>query len=55
MVDYKSIRTPFDFKAKFSSDDIPFANRSQFHGVIGSLQYLTITRSDFSYSVNFVS
>jgi hypothetical protein len=55
MVDCKPISTPLEAKTKTLSADTPLDDPSYFRGLVGSLQYLTLTSPDLSYSVNFVS
>ena len=55
MVDCKPNSTPLEAKMKMTSNNTPFDDPSYFRGLVGSLQYLTLTRPDISYSVNFVS
>jgi hypothetical protein len=55
MIDCKPMSTPLEAKTKTSSADTPLDDPSYFRGLVGSLQYLTLTRPDLSYSVNFVS
>ncbi|XP_028196718.1 uncharacterized protein LOC114381684 [Glycine soja] len=55
MVDYKPKITPLEAKMKMTSNNTPLDDPSYFCGLVGSLQYLTLTRPDISYSVNFVS
>jgi len=55
MIDCKPKSTPLEAKMKMMSNNTPFDDPSYFHGLVGSLQYLTLTRPNISYSVNFVS
>ncbi|XP_028215143.1 uncharacterized protein LOC114397251 [Glycine soja] len=55
MVDCKPKSTPLEAKMKMTSNTTPLDDPSYFRGLVGSLQYLTLTRPDISYSVNFVS
>ncbi|XP_020206019.1 uncharacterized protein LOC109791167 [Cajanus cajan] len=55
MVDYKLMSTPLEAKTKIGSNNTPLDAPSYFHGLVGALQYLTLTRPDLSYSVNYVS
>ena len=55
MIDCKPMSTPLEAKTKTSSADTPLDDPSHFRGLVGSLQYLTLTRPDLSYNVNFVS
>ena len=42
-------------KTKGLDNDVLLDDFSSYRGIIGALQYLTLTRPDLSYSVNFVS
>jgi predicted KAP-like P-loop ATPase len=55
MVDCKPMSTPLEAKTKNISNTSLLEDPSFFHELIGVLQYLTLTRSDLSYNVNFVS
>ncbi|XP_028214913.1 uncharacterized protein LOC114396957 [Glycine soja] len=55
VVDCKPKSTPLEAKMKMTSNGTPYDDPSYFRGLVGSLQYLTLTRPDISYSVNFVS
>ena len=55
MVDCKPKSTPLEAKMKMTSNTTPLDDPSYFRGLVGSLQYLTLTHPDISYSVNFVS
>lgn len=55
MTDCQPMPTPMAQKLDLTSDDTPVADPSFFRGLVGALQYLTLTRPDLSYSVNFVS
>jgi hypothetical protein len=47
--------TPLEAKTKISSNDILMEDPSYYRGIVGALQYLTLTRPDLSFSVNYVS
>ncbi|XP_058099884.1 uncharacterized mitochondrial protein AtMg00810-like [Magnolia sinica] len=51
----KPMSTPLEAKTKTSSNDILLDDPSYFRGLVGALQYLTLTRPNLSYSVNYVS
>ena len=55
MLDCKPMSTPLDVKLKPPEHSTPLADPSFYCGIVGALQYLTLTRSDLSYSVNYVS
>ncbi|KAL6316580.1 hypothetical protein AAG906_018835 [Vitis piasezkii] len=55
MVDYKPISTPLKAKTRTSSNNVLLEDQSYFRGLVGALQYLTLTRLDLSYSVNYAS
>ncbi|XP_028223511.1 uncharacterized protein LOC114405009 [Glycine soja] len=55
MVDCKPKSTPLEAKMKMTSNTTPLDDPSYFRGLVGSLQYLTLTHPNISYSVNFVS
>jgi hypothetical protein len=55
MVDCKPMSTPLEAKTKISSNDILMEDPSYYRGIVGALQYLTLTRPDLSFSVNYVS
>jgi len=55
MVDYKPISTPLEAKTKTSSNNVLLEDLSYFRGLVGALQYLTLTRPDLTYSVNYAS
>ncbi|XP_022866816.1 uncharacterized protein LOC111386580 [Olea europaea var. sylvestris] len=47
--------TPLEAKMKTSSNDILLEDPSYYRELVGALQYVTLTRPDLSYSVNYVS
>ena len=47
--------TPLEAKTKTSSNGVLLEDPSYFRGLVGALQYLTLTRPDLSYSVNYAS
>lgn len=55
MVDCQPMPTPLDLKHNPPIDSEPLSDPTSFRGIVGSLQYLTLTRPDLSFSVNFVS
>ncbi|WJZ95061.1 hypothetical protein VitviT2T_013856 [Vitis vinifera] len=55
MVDCKPISTPLEAKTRTSSNNVLLEDPSYFRGLVGALQYLTLTRLDLSYSVNYAS
>lgn len=55
MVDYKPMSTPLETKTKISSNDILVEDSNYYRGLVGALQYLTLTHLDLSFSVNYVS
>ncbi|GAU19509.1 hypothetical protein TSUD_77530 [Trifolium subterraneum] len=55
MIDCKPMSTPLEAKTKIGSNDTPLDDPSHYRGLVGALQYLTLTRPDISYSVNYVS
>nr|KYP50304.1 hypothetical protein KK1_027879 [Cajanus cajan] len=55
MVDCKPMSTPLESKTKFTSNHTLLEDPSHFRGLVGALQYLTFTRPDLSYNVNYVS
>jgi len=55
MVDYKPMSTPLEAKTKTTATDMLLQDPQFFHGLVGALQYLTLTRPNISYSVNFIS
>jgi hypothetical protein len=55
MLDYKPKNTPMESKTKGLHDDIPYSDPSFYHSIVGALQYLTLTRPNLSFYVNYVS
>ncbi|RVW23875.1 putative mitochondrial protein [Vitis vinifera] len=55
MVDCKPMSTPLEAKIRTSSNEVLLEDPSYFRGLVGALQYLTLTRPDLSYSVNNAS
>nr|XP_034924377.1 uncharacterized mitochondrial protein AtMg00810-like [Populus alba] len=55
MVDCKPMSTPLEAKTKISSNNTLMEDPSYYRGIVGALQYLTLTRPDLSFSVNYVS
>lgn len=55
MTNCKHMSTPLKAKIKASLTNIPLEDPNHFRGLVGSLQYLTLTRPDLSYSVNYLS
>ncbi|RVW46099.1 putative mitochondrial protein [Vitis vinifera] len=55
IVNYKPMSTPLKAKTKTSSNDVLLEDPSYFRGLVGALQYLTLTRPDLSYYVNSAS
>ncbi|KAF2292411.1 hypothetical protein GH714_022061 [Hevea brasiliensis] len=55
MVDCQPMPTPLVQRHDAVTDPTPVADPTFFRGLVGSLQYLTLTRPDLSYSVNYIS
>ena len=55
MLDCKPMSTPLDVKLRPPEHSTPLADPSFYRGIDRALQYLTLTRLDLSYSVNYVS
>ncbi|XP_058080749.1 uncharacterized mitochondrial protein AtMg00810-like [Magnolia sinica] len=54
MIDAKPISTPFVVSQHLSAEGKLFSDPTMFRSLAGALQYLTITRPDLSFSVNFI-
>ncbi|XP_017696618.2 uncharacterized mitochondrial protein AtMg00810-like [Phoenix dactylifera] len=54
MLDCKPITTPLSVKPHSTKELEPFPNPEYFRSLAGSLQYLTITRPDISFAVNYI-
>ncbi|XP_026378128.1 uncharacterized protein LOC113272520 [Papaver somniferum] len=56
MLDYKPSNTPVVKKSRASiHDGVLLDNAAEYRTLVGSLQYLTMTRPDITYEVNYVS
>lgn len=55
MVGRKPMSTPLEAKTKHSLNDTPLQDPSYFRGIVGALQYLTLTHPDLSFSINYIS
>ena len=56
ITDNKTVSTPLEFNAKFTSlDGEPISDATRYCQLVGSLIYLTVTRSDISHAVSMVS
>ncbi|XP_015577713.2 uncharacterized mitochondrial protein AtMg00810-like [Ricinus communis] len=55
VVECKPMSTPLEIHPPFSSINPLLDDPSHFRGIVGALQYLTLTRLNLSYSVNYVS
>jgi hypothetical protein len=49
------MNTPMESKTKGLSGDTPYPDPSFYRSIINALQYLTLTRPDLSFCVNYVS
>jgi hypothetical protein len=54
MVDAKPISTPFVVGQHLTAEGPLYTNPTLFRSLADALQYLTITRPDLSFSVNFI-
>ncbi|GKV45074.1 hypothetical protein SLEP1_g52197 [Rubroshorea leprosula] len=54
MGDCKPIRTPMAPKVKTPENNQPFHDITLFRSIVRALQYLTFTRLDITYSVNYI-
>lgn len=50
----KSTSTPLASSTQLTTTDGVLQDLMYYHQLVGSLLYLTLTRSDIAYSVNFV-
>ncbi|XP_042974565.1 uncharacterized mitochondrial protein AtMg00810-like [Carya illinoinensis] len=55
MRDCKPIHNPMTQKFKTVTDSIALCDAHTYRSLVGALQYLTLTRPDISFSVNYVS
>ncbi|XP_042939352.1 uncharacterized mitochondrial protein AtMg00810-like [Carya illinoinensis] len=55
MKDCKPMGTPMMPKTKGLTSDVPFPDPAHYRSIVGALQYLSLTRPDLAFSVNFVS
>ncbi|RVW21121.1 putative mitochondrial protein [Vitis vinifera] len=55
MVDCKPMSTSLEAKNRTSSNNVLLEDPSYFIGIVRVLQYLTLTRQNLSYSVNYAS
>ena len=55
MTDYHPMSIPLEAKTKGLDNNTFLDNPIHYHGIIGALQYLNLTHSDFVCSINFVS
>lgn len=49
------VSTPMVQKPAHQDTSTSFGNPTLFHSLVGGLQYITMTRPDISFSVNYVS
>lgn len=54
MVDCKPISTPFLVGSHLTDSGTFYSDATQFRSLAGTLHYLTLTRPDLSYNVNFI-
>ncbi|KAF9688687.1 hypothetical protein SADUNF_Sadunf01G0014100 [Salix dunnii] len=55
MLDCKPMTTPMESKTKGLLDNTPYSDPTFYRSIVGALQYLTLTRPDLSFCVNYVS
>lgn len=55
MRDCKPMGIPMMPKTKCLSTDVLYSNPAHYYSIVDTLQYLTLTRLDLVFSVNFVS
>ncbi|XP_068645126.1 uncharacterized mitochondrial protein AtMg00810-like [Aristolochia californica] len=55
LLDSKPVHTPLVVSQHLSSTGQSFSDHTLYHSLVGSLQYLTITRPDIAHAVNSVS
>ena len=55
MLDCKPMTTPMESKTKGLHDNTPYPDPTFYRSIVGALQYLTLTRPDLSFCVNYVS
>lgn len=56
MLDCKSATTPFSSRSQLSNQDAtPFSDPTEFHHLLGALQYLTLTHPDIAFMVNHIT
>lgn len=55
MTDCKPMNTPLEIIASSIKNNASLDDPSLFRGIVGALQYLTLTHPDLTFSVNFVS
>ena len=49
------MNTPMEFKTKGLNVDTPLCDPTSYRSFVGALLYLTLIRSDLSFSVSYVS
>ena len=52
MHEAKSVPTPLTVDPPITKEAIPYSNPTEYRGLIGSLQYLGLTRPDIAFAVN---